>query len=442
MSQPEIPLLRESSAFARRLIDVTRGFGDSSYRFQRRVNWSYRYAAGFYRHESECFQSDPDRYLAGQHPIPAQLEDIWCLRLTRRQVLAAMLKVGAHWLFRLAGYVARNHTSNGNVTIYRKAYVDDIELVFDPEQEGVLRAVYPFPINLRRQLRYLRHLHTRGYRYRLTGVPYAFSDLLHLVRHRTLTALWRLETRAQLRHAISVARLGVRTVQLSDEFDIGSLDFCRMLRRYPVDVVNSAHGVGKYFPVHAYQDFHVVTRRQQDYYHTIFPCKYRLRTLNDTAVAAAAETQTGRPFVGLRFVFLSQNFRGVSDIIQRNEIYVADRLAVAFSASSSVQLWYRPHPNCHEPVIPPGFIHLRQLDEINGQKQTLFASFYSTCQIDPAFKGRKILIRSGLIHPEIAFDDTEEIMDLDQLISELQRLAGNLVGQAGIEAVQIDAGSA
>jgi hypothetical protein len=232
----------------------------------------------------------------------------------------------------------------------------------------------------------------------------------------------RLESRAQILHAAQVVALGVKAVQVSDEFDIGSLDFSRRLARSPIALRNSAHGVGKYLPVHAYPAFETVTKKQQTYYRALRACRYSLRRLNDRPDegpprAAARDTP--------RLVFLSQSFKGVSDVIAEAEARVTRRLAEALAATN-VELLYKRHPNSASSQAPEGFRLLEQLADVNGLPGTTFVSFFSTCQIDPAFKGRKVLLRDRLIHPEIAFDESEEIVDTEGLV--------RLMGQAAAAA--------
>jgi hypothetical protein len=59
----------------------------------------------------------------------------------------------------------------------------------------------------------------------------------------------------------------------------------------------------------------------------------------------------------------------------------------------------------------------------SGRADTVFLSFFPNCQIDPAFKGRKLLVRGRLIHPAISFDDSEEILNADTLMATLKGLA-------------------
>lgn len=372
------------------------------------------------------FLAGIDVYLAGGCRAQPHVDDVYAERQGGRQVITVLMKVFAHWLFRLLGRFADRRIRASGISIYRKAYVDDIELVFNIGQADVVRAVYPFPINLNRQVRYLKFLGGKGYLFKLTGNPYSIADLVRFLCRRDVRSLSRLESRAQIRHAHEVAALGITQVQLSDEFDIGSLDFARTLARLHVYVVNSAHGIGKYIPVHAYDEFHVLAWRQKEYYIATRTCRYCLRTLNGKAAVVAAGKPSGARAkkYPVSFVFLSgQSSHGVGETyLVSNEAMAVERLGKDFAGSSQVRLLYRPHPNNLKPVVPYGFELLPGLEEVNGQPGTVFASYCSTCQIDPAFKGRKILLRGEMIYPEVWFDDSEEMRDLDQLVGLLREL--------------------
>jgi hypothetical protein len=425
MTFPEITMLRQSAMFVQRLMAAARRLGDSQYRFRRRVNWSHRYHSDFYQQEALHFTSGVDDYIAGKCLSEPRIDDVFSQKLRWKQVLVSLMKIHAHWLFLLMGHLFFNRQSTQRISVYRKAYVDDIELVFDTEQPFVIRAVYPFPVSIRRQIRYLCYLRQKKYLWRFTGNPYSVTDAIQFLIHRDLRSLQRLESRSQIRSAFRVAAMGVKCVQLSDEFDIGSLDFTRTLARLDIFVVNSAHGVGKYLPVHAYQEFQVLTSRQQQYYVSTRPCRHSMRMLNGKApqVQSKRTSKSNSDDAEINFVFLSgQSSRGVGETyLSSNEARAVKRLADEFSAAKRVRLLYRPHPNNHNPIPPDGFQQLSSLEDVNGRSNTIFASFSSTCQIDPAFRGRKILIRGELMYPEVWFDDTEEMLDLDRLIEELWR---------------------
>lgn len=425
MSNTEVPLLRESVTYAKRLIKAARAHGDSQYFFYRRINWSHRYSDSFCRAETQIFFKDPAVYIKGACDIPPELENIFEKRVSNKQIGVVLAKVLAHWTFDLLGSMRRGYIDKGTHQIYRKCYVDDIELVFDPNQEGVLRVVYPFPLSIARQIRYIYSLIKGKRQFRLGGYPYAAKDLFRFLLKRDLRSLQRMEARSQIRHALQVVAWGIAQVQLSDEFDIGSLDFVRVLNSKKIAVTNSAHGVGKYLPVHAYPKFNILTKRQKEYYLPTCRCEYAIRKLNvklECIPNVANELDDGRVHV----VVLSQTFRGGSPITRAFETKVIDALLVHFKRNAQVNLYMKPHPTELNRKPHAGIRLLPSVELANTQKKLIYVSMFSTCQIDPSFLGRKILVRGDWIFPEIAFDDDEEILSITDLIFQISSLAGDL----------------
>lgn len=393
-------------------------FGLPRYFLHRCVNWSYRYDEDFYDREVVHFLRDPDVYISGGCTQPARLSDVRPRKLSTKQVGVILMKVLSHRLFGVFGKIVNRRIKAARTETYRKGYVDDIELVFDRGQSSVIRAVFPFPINVRRQVRYIAYLLRKGLFFKLDGNPYLFSDILRFILRRDVGSLMRLESRAQVRQAHAVMALGIREVQLSDEFDIGSLDFTRCLARYPIRVINSAHGVGKYFPIHCYREFHILTNRQRYYYRAIRQCEYVLRHLNDISGAEMLcnGERDAELIKGIRLVVLSQRFGKPNSVIADAERELLDYLRIELGGTAGVSLFYKPHPNRSKFGGVPGFVPLSSLSQVNGRDGTIFASFFSTSQIDPAFRGRKLLIRTKYIYPEIAFDESEQILSMSELV--------------------------
>lgn len=407
----EIPLLRESAVLASRLYNAAGRWAEHRHRFHRRVNWSWRYAKEFHAREGRLFAARPDDYIAGRVEDEPALEDVFAQRLSWRSLLSTLAKVICHTAFALAAPLFHSrHPVEG--WIYRKCYVDDIELVFDGAQSGVLRAVYPFPISLRRQWRYLRYLKVNRLSFVLDGNRYAVRDIVRLFRRRDIASLVRLEARAELRRAMKLVRDRPALVQLSDEFNIGSLEFARYLARAGVPTVNVAHGVGKYFPVHAYQRFDLLTERQREYYFAAVPCEYGYHTL---AADFGVTTATVGPGIEGAVVILGQNFGDPTSLIALAEAQMAQAVVEATCRISGRTLLYKPHPNNREPAPPPGFTVVDTIDAIRALRDPILLSLFSTTHVDPRFEGRKYLVRAGLIRPEIAFDDDGRIVDVEDL---------------------------
>lgn len=420
MSFTEIPLLRNSKSYSHRLKISVKGYGGGTYHLARRVNWSYRYSDLYYQREAQLFTKQPAAYLSLEVPETPEVEDVYAKKLSFKDILRCLLKVSAHWLFLVLGTGMRRRAQRKRSTILRKGYVDDVELVYDPDADGVLRLVFPFPLGVKRQYRYVARLCREKRDFALCGVPYAPGDILQLLRYRTVGTMERMETRAQIRLAKYLARFPARKMELSDEYDIGCLDFCRTLHRFGFHVTNSAHGVGTYLPVHAFDRFSVLTSQQESYYHALRSCEYVERRLNAPLVRRPSVRSDDPVMV----VMLGQAVPHVSQITRQAERDLLDRLGQTIALLPDIKVFYKPHPNMlHGGSPPDGVVSISDLKGINGHPKAVFCSFYSTCQIDPSFVGRKYLIRTPLIHPEIIYGDSELILTTEEFITQVIKIA-------------------
>ena len=422
MTTVDIPLLKEAKTFVRRLETAVQAYGESRHRSARRINWSYRYAKDFHAAEARVFAADPDAYLAGVTTPKPQVEDVFRQEVCRCKLAETLLKVSAHWGFALIGWGVDQFAGKPKGSIYRKCYVDDIENVFNQDEKDVVRFVFPFPLNAKRQWKYLSFLRQRRYPFRLAGYPYSLRDLLTLLHRHDVEALRRLETRAQLRLGRSIrSASNWQVMQLSDEFDIASLDLVGALKRRGIRIVNRAHGVGKYFPIQGYDEFHVLMRVQEDYYRSIRPCRFVLGSLSTSQPGVSSgETVTG---ARLQLVFVSQTSSRTGAYLEKCESEVLSALSNTFGGRKDVELLIKAHPNRASPLVVEGFHPLGALSDLGSAERTVFVSFYSSSHIDPAFKGRRFLLSYDMIRPGIAFDDAGTIVDLESLLQQIEALS-------------------
>lgn len=409
----EVPLLRESQAFADRLSEAVDSFGENIYHRNRRINWSYRYCEEFYAAEAALFCRNPAEYIKKSVDVPPQISDVFSKSISLRQLISVCFKVFAHWAFLTIGKIINNGRRN-DLYIYRKCYVDDIELAFDPSADGVLRAVFPFPLSAARQWQYCRYLRRQALPFRLDGNHYALCDLVALLRQRDVRALMRLESRAEIRNARKLLLERFSRVELSDEFNIGSLDFCRILSRGGIPIVNSAHGIGKYFPVHRYRKFNVLNSKQKNYYQAEGVCIYnyfRLHTIY--GINADLENKNDSKISGsINLIFLSQAIDGGNPIISNEENKLLNHITSIADKYDNLILSYKPHPNSKSRLNTNGWKIINDINDINILSNKILFSFFSTCHIDDRFHGRKYLIQTEIIRPEIAYDDEGDILNI------------------------------
>ncbi len=421
MSYTKNFVLKQNVFFVKRLIIACSKFRETNYRKNTRINWTYKYDGNFVENEYEIFKQSPELYLSNQiYDIESNVGDIFAKQLTWRFLFKITMKVLAHWLFICAAKIKHGQESD----VYRKCYVDDIESAYPNTPSYVCKWVYPFPIGLIRQLKYIKRCIHLGQNWRFAGIPYSFYDLWRCFRNRDFYSFTRMETRAQIRHAIEINILGYKKIELSDEFDVGSYNFSAAARHLGMQVCNTAHGIGTYMPIHSYSLFRVLTKKQMSYYHSVRGAIYEIYTLSNRIAPTITSNQTcdcGDSVICLVVSSISYGYKEEFEL-HISEERVTSILSSNFAAEECVKLLYRPHPNNRAPNIPPGFTLAPNLDCISNKKMIVL-SFNSTCHIDPTFKGEKILIKDQGLYPEIMLGSDMVAMDPQEIVDYIKALA-------------------
>jgi hypothetical protein len=255
-------VVKQNNIFVDRLIDACSKYEDSKYKLHNRINWTFKFDGNFLDSEYKLFLKNSDDYLKGKNLPVTTVVDIFEVRVSLAILLRVIMKVLCHFLFRIISYSQRSKKCE----TYRKAYVDDIESAYPIMSDFVVKWIYPFPMGFNRQISYVIKLHKERQKWRLAGLPYQLYDLLMLIRKQTFNYYYRLESKAQILHARELKNFGFTNIELSDEFEIGSLNFAKAARRIGLSVENSAHGAGAYMPIHAYTKFRTITSKQIKYY--------------------------------------------------------------------------------------------------------------------------------------------------------------------------------
>lgn len=179
-----------------------------------------------------------------------------------RHVVLLFAKALLHRLFRL---LARR--AEGGDTLVR-AWVEVSAAIYPDEVRQGQVLVYPFAMNVMRQLRFLRWCRLEGIRASLAGMPYSLAAITAglLRRQPNDLLLAQAEMRANAFHAQELLARRPRQLLTSDEFETASLAMYQPLLAAGVHVVNSAHGVGNYCPHIAYSEFRVLTAAQSNFY--------------------------------------------------------------------------------------------------------------------------------------------------------------------------------
>lgn len=173
-----------------------------------------------------------------------------------------LAKTLLHRLFRLVPGEPRRDQ------VLVRAWVDVSAAMYPQEVRQGQVLIYPFALNLLRQLRFVRWCRRERIALSLQGLPYAPLRILAslLLRQPNDLLLAQAEIHANAQYGAELLRLRPRRVMTSDEFETASLALYEPLLAAGVQVVNTAHGVGNYCPHIAYSEFRVFTQAQSDFY--------------------------------------------------------------------------------------------------------------------------------------------------------------------------------
>ena len=418
-----IPLVIESKAFVENLKTSCKSFNENSYLYKQRVNYSYRFSSEFTDEQLRLFQLDPSRYLSIYGLRKADnLLDVFHKKLTRSEILRILVKVLAHRLFRVIGSLQFLFNSKGPDLTYRKAYVDDIDLVYDRGESDMLMAVYPFPVKLSRQLKFIMSLIKDKQVFRFDGYCYRLKFVLNLLYCRDVRAYEMLERSAAYLKALELGEMGFHKVQLSDEFDINCLAFTRFCRRAGLLVVNKTHGIGKYFPMQCFDEFYVLDDKMIEYYDL-----KQHSNCHKFHLTADQQAPVVEEINKVSIVFMSQIFDdSVTDTRQAEDNVLTVLSEV--NKSLGVTTYYKPHPNRRSSVRldDEAFHVMSSIDQLDFDEEfPIIISLFSSTHIDPNFFGAKLLVETDIIKPSISFS-TGLIVCLGEIFETLQNLNDEL----------------
>ncbi len=287
--------------------------------------------------------------------------------VTWQQTAVFVLKLLSHLLFRLF------RTKAFQLSIVTRAWVEVTESLYPDLHKSSHILIYPFPMNLMRQLRFMKRILLGKKAASLEGLPYSLKGLSlpFISAERRLREIVKLETSAYLRHADEIVGRGAKTLQTSDEFEVGSVALCSRLRERGIPSINTAHGVGNYGPFQSYSEFVVLNSAQSDFYRERNPeIVFRIRT-ETNSIPAGTKTRNQHATI----VFIHQNFRDLGltfeDRLQLKIIGKLKEAALLFGINFVVKL----HPNAAT----------RNIDEIRKCTGVTVARYISFDTIRPIF---------------------------------------------------------
>lgn len=402
-----IPLINESVIFVKHLREYCSQFKESKINQSRRINVSYKYDERIKMFHERLFNENLNYYLKNDFMCNLEKIDIFKKKLRLNEVVNFLIKLIIHKMYYYIGFIFMRFKKNK--ISFRKSYADDIFLVYNSVDNNTLLGVFPFPINIKRHFSFIIDLIKRDVNFTLFGFNYRFIDFFLVLFKRDVGSLYNAERIAAFRFASIMKRYGVRKVELSDEFDIASFDLSLYLRSFDIYTLNKTHGIGKYFPQQAFNEMYIASSSMEDYYEFSKSCTLKKFHLTDCTSKNYYIKKVQKPVV----VLIGQRFDNGLELVDVYERELIDIL----NKTNLYNIYYKPHPNLKNNNLPNN-IKLYN-DGLTKSSFVIFLSFFSTCQIDPNFKGLKLLIETSKIQPSFAFGDSDHIVNIDDIESYL-----------------------
>ncbi|AOS44991.1 hypothetical protein Verru16b_02060 [Lacunisphaera limnophila] len=286
--------------------------------------------------------------------------------------------------------------------------------------------VYPFPISLMRQVRFLASLRGRRLTWSFEGVPYRLADFIRALRGRlTDRGLAQAEAFGYLAHADELVRAGITTLYTSDEFEVGAVVMHQRLGGSGVRSVNTAHGVGGYCPRIAYTEFRVISRSQAAFYQRDNPAiRYTLRANANRALVRLPPVPAGQ--TGRSVVYIHQNWEELGFTFEAG---IQQRICSALTEVAKIpgiRISLKVHPNSSKKTLAalrrdwPGAI-LRDFADLPAIKP-IFIIMNSTTYFELGEAGPVLACKDHTLAPELYFGEGLDAFTLDALRSRIAEL--------------------
>lgn len=325
--------------------------------------------------------------------------------------LKIVFKVLVNWGFYFSSYFYKDIKAD----VVVRSWVEVSTDIYGRKPE-YLYLVYPFGLNIKRQVSFIRQLRAHKLNYRLCGYNYSLKKLFHWLVSGKDVHLAELELDAFYRQAdFILSRFSPKTVLTTDEFEPASFALNNKMMNAGVTVINTAHGVGKYSPFISYSQFNLLNNAQAEYY-TRFSGSINIKFIQE-------DPQPKLRAAPLTIVFVDQLLKNDGSALEISQRAVFDKLS-----SSSKLLGFdfviKPHPNSVAKHL--GFENCIYKGDIKDLLNPVFYTFFSTAFLTFRKYGPTFLIRDHVFDPALVFGESDRVVDVDNLDKHLSGLQKDL----------------
>lgn len=260
--------------------------------------------------------------------------------IDKKHIVIFLIKSLSHRLFRLFSKKLPD-----NIIVVR-GWVDVTESMYMEELKFSRLRIFPFPLGIKRQLKFIGKCKKNGLDYELSGLPYSIFSAFKAIfnGHGRDQAIASMEIIANQKYAIELLKSNVTEIYTSDEFEVGAVAMYELLIDAGVKVTNTAHGVGVYCPFVAYTDFIGFTHSQISFYlknNKMIRGSCRSYQNSKIPLRKAEEAKD----LPLAFVLMHQNFVDYGLIADADAMSLVAQKVSDISIKLNLPFFIKLHPN-------------------------------------------------------------------------------------------------
>jgi len=280
-----------------------------------------------------------------------------------------------------------------------RTWVEISEQIFQEAYPKSNILIYPFTLNIKRHLNYIKHTFRNHQTASLMGVPYPLSSIIKLIfmPSKTDKIITNTEYQAYQKHGKELATITEKTLLTTDEFEAASKAMCKTLQQQNRTVFNIAHGISFDCPYIGYDKFQVYNQAQKDYYTYKSPqVEYITKIKRNTS--DTDKTTPPKQFNPV-IIMIHSNFKNCHMIYETQLQEKVIQKLKDIKQKSNIPIYIKTHPNIKEKELASlknSHNTIKYLNELEPC-HPIFINISSVAYYDFITEGPFIFIDEGIV---------------------------------------------
>jgi len=325
--------------------------------------------------------------------------------------------VGIKYFINLFYRLIRNRKLKQTQTIIR-TWVDVSEKLYKEQFNKSTILIYPFGLNFKRGLKYIKNTFSKYENVSFMGIPYSFKKFIKIfLSKKKDLAILDFEIDGHIKHAKDLENY--KTIYTSDDF-ISAVPalYNEILPR--TKIINTCHGIGFYNPFNNYNEFYVINGQQKKYYNyknfdSIF---YKIKNVSSIG------KKKNDKFEKVIVIIDQGNLKKYNFIYEHKLQQKVYSKVIDVCEKNNIKLYIKPHPNRNKKESGklfnryPSLKAIENLEELKS-KNIIFINLYSGAYNDYKNKGKFIFIKDEFFSARIFFGNQIKLIKINEIEREL-----------------------